>query len=75
MRLLLGTGIRLVLIVVLIAVVVVAPTLFFYRSRCRVAGHVEARWRFAVPGHQHRLPHCRRPEQGLHYLLRKLGLA
>lgn len=74
MRVLFGTGIRLVVIAAVIAAVAIAPTLFVYRSRCRSAGHVEARWRVAVPGHQQRLPHCERPEQGLHYLLRKVGL-
>jgi hypothetical protein len=65
---------RLALIVALIAVVILVPLLFTYRSSCRSAGHREARWRFAVPGHQHRLPHCSKPERGIHFLARKAGL-
>jgi hypothetical protein len=73
-RVLFGTGLRLIVIVALVAAVAIAPTLFVYRSRCRSAGHIEARWRVSLPGHQQRLPRCGRPEQGLHYLLRKVGL-
>ncbi|HEY2602693.1 MAG TPA: hypothetical protein VGI67_14140 [Thermoleophilaceae bacterium] len=75
MRLLLGTGIRLVLALAVVAALVAVPLLFSYRSRCRSADHqIEAHWRFAVPGHQKRLARCGRPEQGLHYVLRQVGL-
>jgi hypothetical protein len=59
-----------------IAAVIAVPLLFAYRSAdCRSSGgHVEARWRFSLPGHQKRLRRCDRPEQGLHYVLRKVGL-
>ena len=67
---------RLVFSLVLIAAVIAVPLLFVYRSAdCRSAGgHMEARWHFSVPGHQKRMHRCDRPEQGLHYVLRKVGL-
>jgi hypothetical protein len=75
-RLLVGTGLRMVLSLALVAAVLAVPLLFTYRSRCHLSGgRVEAHWRFAAPGHQKRLPKCGRPEQGLHYLLRTIGLA
>ena len=76
MGVLLGTGVRLVFTLALIAAVIAVPLLFTYRSAdCRSAGgHVEAHWRLAVPGHQKRMHHCDRPEQGLHYVMRKVGL-
>ena len=60
----------------LIAALIAVPLLFTYRSgHCRSAGgHVQAHWRFAVPGHQKKVKRCEPPEQGLHYLLRKAGL-
>jgi len=71
---LIGLGIRLVLVFALIAAAVALPLVTTYRSRCRENRHVEAHWTFAWPGHQKRKPHCSKPEQGLHYLLRKTGL-
>jgi hypothetical protein len=64
-----------VLSLALIAAVIAVPLLFTYRSRCHLDnGRVEAHWRFSAPGHQKRLHGCGRPEQGVHYLLRKIGL-
>jgi hypothetical protein len=63
-----------VLVFALIAAAVAAPLVTTYRSRCREGRHVEAHWSFAVPGHQKRKHHCTRPEQGLHYLLRTVGI-
>ena len=74
MRLALGVGIRMLLVIGLIAVAVALPLASTYRSRCRAAGQIEAHWSFAVPGQQKRQPHCGRPEQGLHYLARQIGL-
>jgi hypothetical protein len=74
MRLALGVGIRMVLVLALVAAAVAVPLVTTYRSRCRVAGRIEAHWSFALPGHQKRKPHCGRPEQGLHFLRRKIGL-
>jgi hypothetical protein len=71
---LLGLGIRLVLVFALIAAVIAVPLVTTYRSRCRDGRHVEAHWSFALPGHQKRGAHCTRPEQGLHYLARKVGV-
>ena len=71
---LIGLGIRLVLVLVLIAAAVAVPLVTSYRSRCRDGRHLEAHWSFALPGHQKRKPHCTRPEQGFHYLVRKVGL-
>jgi hypothetical protein len=71
---LLGLGIRLVLVFALIAAAVALPLVTTYRSRCRVGRHVEAHWSIAWPGHQKRKAHCSKPEQGLHYLGRKVGL-
>ena len=71
---LLGLGIRLALVFALIAVAVAAPLVTSYRSRCRDGRQVEAHWSFSLPGHQKRGPHCSKPEQGLHYLARKVGV-
>jgi hypothetical protein len=71
---LIGLGIRLALVFALIAAVVAVPLVTSYRSRCRDGRQVEAHWSFSVPGHQERRPHCTRPEQGLHYLARKVGV-
>jgi hypothetical protein len=74
MRLVLGVGIRMLLVAALVAVAVAFPLASTYRSRCRAGGQIEAHWSFALPGHQKRKPHCGRPEQGLHYLARQIGL-
>ena len=71
---LIGLGIRLVLVLALIAAAVAVPLVTSYRSRCRDGRHLEAHWSFAVPGHEKRKPGCTRPEQGFHYLVRKVGL-
>jgi len=71
---LIGLGIRLLLVFALIAAAVALPLVTTYRSRCRENRHVEAHWSFAWPGHGKRKPHCSKPEQGLHYLARKTGL-
>jgi hypothetical protein len=71
---LLGLGIRLVLVFALIAAAIALPLVTTYRSRCREARHVQAHWSFALPGHQKRKAHCSKPEQGLHYVVRKVGL-
>jgi hypothetical protein len=55
---LIGLGIRLVLVFALIAAAVALPLVTTYRSRCRENRHVEAHWSFAWPGHQKRKPHC-----------------
>jgi hypothetical protein len=75
MRLALGVGIRLVLVVSVLAAAIALPLVVSYRSRCRVAGQIEAHWAFTLPGHERRRPHCGRPEQGLHYVLRKVGVS
>jgi hypothetical protein len=72
---LLGLGIRLVLVFALIAAAIALPLVTTYRSRCREGRHIEAHWTFALPGHQKRGTHCSKPEQGLHYMGRKIGLA
>jgi hypothetical protein len=72
---LIGLGIRLLLVFALITAAVALPLVTTYRSRCRENRHVEAHWSFAWPGHQKRKPHCSKPEQGLHYLARKTGLS
>jgi hypothetical protein len=71
---LIGLGIRLVLVIALIAAVVAVPLVSSYRSRCRSGRHVEAHWSFTLPGHEKRGRHCSKPEQGLHYAARKVGL-
>ena len=71
---LIGLGIRLLLVFALIAAAVALPLVTTYRSRCRDGRHVEAHWSLAWPGHQKRKPHCSKPEQGLHYLKRTIGL-
>jgi hypothetical protein len=71
---LIGLGIRLVLVFALIAAAVALPLVTTYRSRCREGRHIEAHWSFAWPGHQKRKPHCSKPEQGLHYAKRTIGL-
>jgi hypothetical protein len=71
---LIGLGIRLVLVFALIAAAVALPLVTTYRSRCRDGRHIEAHWSLAWPGHQKRKPHCSMPEQGLHYLKRTIGL-
>jgi hypothetical protein len=71
---LIGLGIRLLLVFALIAAAVALPLVTTYRSRCRDGRHIEAHWSLALPGHQKRKPHCSRPEQGLHYLKRTIGL-
>jgi hypothetical protein len=72
---LIGLGIRLVLVFALIAAAVALPLATSWHSRCRVNRQLEAHWSFAWPGHQKRRPHCSKPEQGLHYLLRTTGLS
>ena len=71
---LIGLGIRLLLVLALIAAAVAVPLVTSYRSRCRDGRHLEAHWSFALPGHQKRKPHCTKPEQGFDYLVRKVGL-
>ena len=70
----LGTGIRLAIVVALIAGAILLPLLTFYRSRCREHGKVEIHWSFVLPGHDAHKKGCGKPEKGLHYLLRQVGL-
>ena len=74
MRLALGVGIRMLLVLALVGAAVALPLASTYRSRCRAGGQVEAHWSLALPGHQKRRAHCGPPEQGLHYLARQVGL-
>jgi hypothetical protein len=74
MRLLLGTGIRLVIVIALIAGAILFPLLTFYRSRCRVHGKIENHWAFVLPGHDAHMKRCGKPEKGLQVLLREVGL-
>jgi hypothetical protein len=74
MGLFLGLGIRMLVVVALVAAAVALPLVSTYRSRCRSGHHIEAHWSFAVPGHEKHRPHCGRPEQGLHYVLGKVGI-
>ena len=74
MGLLLGVGIRTALTVALIGAAVALPLVTTYRSRCRSGRQIEAHWSLAWPGHQKHRAHCGRPEQGLHYVLGKVGV-
>ena len=74
MRVVLGTGIRLVIVVALLVGAILLPLLTVYRSRCRVHGKIEHHWAFVLPGHDAQMKRCGKPEKGLHVLLREVGL-
>ena len=70
MRTLLGTGIRLVLVVVLLAAVVALPLIFIQQSRCPGEGVSYA----IVPPWDDPPAECRDHKSGLKLILEEIGL-
>jgi hypothetical protein len=72
--LLLGTGIRLAVIVALTAALMAIPLLTVHRARCREHGKRVTRWYWVAPGKDAKRRGCVREQDGLSVLLDQVGI-
>jgi hypothetical protein len=73
-RLLLGTGIRLLITVAIVVALASVPLLVVYRSTCREDRKDETRWSFVAPWDDPENGDCRRHQNGFEVLADELGL-
>jgi len=69
-----GTLLRLLIALVLVAAVIVAPLLVIQHQDCRQGDRLEDVWTVSVPFQAERRPRCRPPESGAAVLPEMVGL-